>query len=112
MTGELYGTRPPEILFIERCWQLLKPGGRMAIVLPDGILGNPDLEYVHYWMMTHCCIVASIDLHADTFQPNNGTQTSVLLLQKKTDAEMRNRPIGTQKLCHTPSANRRVGRDG
>lgn len=89
MTDELYGTRPPEILFIERCWQLLKPGGRMAIVLPDGILGNPDLEYVRYWMMTHCRIIASIDLHPDTFQPNNGTQTSVLLLQKKTDAEIR-----------------------
>ena len=65
MTDELYGTRPPEILFIERCWQLLKPGGRMAIVLPDGILGNPDLEYVRYWMMTHCRIIASIDLHPD-----------------------------------------------
>ena len=40
-------------------------------------------------MMTHCRIIASIDLHPDTFQPNNGTQTSVLLLQKKTDEEMR-----------------------
>lgn len=39
--------------------------------------------------MTHCRIIASIDLHPDTFQPNNGTQTSVLLLQKKTDEEMR-----------------------
>jgi type I restriction enzyme M protein len=89
MTDELYGTRPPEILFIERCWQLLKPGGRIAIVLPDGILGNPDLEYVRYWIMTRCRIVASIDLHQDTFQPNNGTQTSVLLLQKKTANEIR-----------------------
>ena len=60
----------------------------MAIVLPDGILGNPNLEYVRYWMMTHCRIVASVDLHPDTFQPNNGTQTSILILQKKTEAEM------------------------
>ncbi|MBU4526900.1 MAG: N-6 DNA methylase [Desulfomicrobium sp.] len=88
MTDDLFGSRPPEILFIERCWQLLKPGGRMAIVLPDGILGNPDLEYVRYWLMVHCRIVASVDLHPDTFQPNNGTQTSVLLLQKKTEEEM------------------------
>lgn len=88
-TDLLQTSQPPEILFIERCWQFLKPGGRMAIVLPDGILGNPKLEYVRWWMMTHCRIVASIDLHPDTFQPRNGTQTSLLVLQRKTEAEMR-----------------------
>jgi type I restriction enzyme M protein len=88
MTGDLHGSRPPEILFIERCLQLLRPGGRMAIVLPDGILGNPELEYVRFWLMVRCRIVASVDLHPDTFQPNNGTQTSVLILQKKTEKEM------------------------
>jgi type I restriction enzyme M protein len=88
-TDILQTSQPPEILFIERCWQFLKPGGRMAIVLPDGILGNPALEYVRFWMMIHCRIVASIDLHPDTFQPRNGTQTSVLVLQRKTDDEMR-----------------------
>ncbi len=82
-------SQPPEILFIERCWQFLKPSGRMAIVLPDGILGNPALEYVRYWIITHCRVVASVDLHPDTFQPRNGTQTSILLLQRKTDDEMR-----------------------
>jgi len=87
-TDNLQTSQPPEILFIERCWQFLKPGGRMAIVLPDGILGNPALEYVRYWMMTHCRIVASVDLHPDTFQPRNGTQTSVLLLQRKTPTEI------------------------
>ncbi|MBD1943357.1 N-6 DNA methylase [Coleofasciculus sp. FACHB-712] len=87
-TEVLQGSQPPEILFIERCWQFLKPGGRMAIVLPDAILGAPGLLYVRYWMLTHCRIVASIDLHPDTFQPRNGTQTSVLLLQKKTEEEM------------------------
>lgn len=89
LTNDLFTSRPPEILFIERCWQLLKPGGRMAIVLPDGILGNPDLEYVRYWIMTYCRVVASIDLHPDTFQPNNGTQTSILVLQRKTEEEIR-----------------------
>lgn len=89
MTDDFHGSRPPEILFIERCWQFLRPGGRMAIVLPDGILGNPDLEYVRFWLMVHCRIVASVDLHPDTFQPNNGTQTSVLVLQRKTEQEMR-----------------------
>ena len=75
---------PPEILFIERCTQLLVPGGRMGIVLPDAILGSPGLGYIREWLIKNHRIVASIDLHVDTFQPRNGTQTSVLFLQKKT----------------------------
>ncbi len=91
-TEQLQTSAPPEILFIERCWQFLKPGGRMGIVLPDAILGAPGLMYVRQWMIKHCRIVASIDLHSDTFQPRNGTQTSVLILQKKTEDEI-NRDI-------------------
>jgi type I restriction enzyme M protein len=87
-TDQLQTSAPPEILFIERCWQFLKPGGRMGIVLPDAILGAPGLLYVRHWMIKHCRIVASIDLHPDTFQPRNGTQTSVLILQKKTEKEI------------------------
>lgn len=97
-TEQLQTSAPPEILFIERCWQFLKPGGRMAIVLPDAILGAPGLLYVRYWMLTHCRIIASVDLHPDTFQPRNGTQTSVLLLQKKTEAEMNQEAIQGQIL--------------
>jgi type I restriction enzyme M protein len=88
VTEQLQGSAPPEILFIERCWQFLKPNGRMGIVLPDAILGAPGLTYVRHWMIKHCRIVASIDLHPDTFQPRNGTQTSVLILQKKTEEEI------------------------
>ncbi|ARV63277.1 restriction endonuclease subunit M [Nostocales cyanobacterium HT-58-2] len=87
-TDQLQTSAPPEILFIERCWQFLKPGGRMGIVLPDVILGAPGLLYVRHWIIKHCRIVASIDLHPDTFQPRNGTQTSVLILQKKTEGEI------------------------
>jgi len=87
-TDDLQTSVPPEILFIERCWQFLRPGGRMAIVLPDAILGAPGLTYVRTWMLRHCRLVASVDLHPDTFQPRNGTQTSVLLLQRKTDEEI------------------------
>ncbi len=87
-TDKLQTSAPPEILFIERCWQFLKPGGRMGIVLPDAILGAPGLLYVRHWIIKNCRIVASIDLHPDTFQPRNGTQTSVLILQKKTEKEI------------------------
>jgi type I restriction enzyme M protein len=87
-TDQLQGSQPPEILFIERCFQFLKPGGRMAIVLPDGVLGNPQLGYVRWWILKNCRVVASIDLHPDTFQPRNGTQTSVLILQRKAADEL------------------------
>ena len=78
---------PPEQLFIERNLQFLKPGGRMAIVLPDSILGNPGLGHIRQWLIEHTKIIASVDLHMDAFQPKNGTQTSVLIVQKKSDQE-------------------------
>jgi len=89
-TDDLVTSRAPEVLFIERCWQFLKPRGRMAIVLPNSILGAPGPDYasVREWIIQHCHIIASIDLHPDTFQPNNGTQTSVLFLQRKTQEEI------------------------
>lgn len=79
-------SQPPEILFIERCVKLLKPGtGRLAIVLPDGILGSPGLGYVRQWILKHTKVLASIDLHPDTFQPDVSIQTSVLVLQRKSE---------------------------
>lgn len=88
MTDRLQSSVSPEILFVERCTQFLKPGGRMGIVLPDSILGSPGLGYIRTWLIHNHKILASIDLHADTFQPHNGTQTSVLILQKKTPEEI------------------------
>ena len=86
-TDRLQSSVPPEILFIERCIQLLIPGGRLGIVLPDSILGSPGLGYIREWLILNTRIIASLDLHADTFQPRNGTQTSVLFLQKKTQEQ-------------------------
>ena len=87
MTDKFQSSVPPEILFVERCTQFLKPGGRMGIILPDSILGSPGLGYIRTWILKNHKIIASLDLHADTFQPHNGTQTSVLILQKKLPCE-------------------------
>ena len=87
MTEKLQSSVPPEILLIERCTQFLKEKGRMAIVLPDAILGSPGLGYIREWLIHNHRIIASIDLHVDTFQPRNGTQTSVLVLEKKSLAQ-------------------------
>jgi type I restriction enzyme M protein len=89
MTEGIQKSQPPEILFIERCVKFLKPGiGRVAMVLPDGILGAPGLGYVREWILTYTHVLASIDLHPDTFQPSVSVQTSVLVLQRKTDQEI------------------------
>ena len=89
MTEAIQKSQPPEILFIERCVKFLKLGtGRLAIVLPDGILGSPGLGYVREWILTNARVLASIDLHPDTFQPSVSVQTSVLVLQRKTNEEI------------------------
>jgi type I restriction enzyme M protein len=87
-TGNQASGLPPEQLFIERCLYLLKPSGRLAIVLPDSILSNPGLVNLRRWILKKARIIASVDLPAVTFEPYTGTQTSVLLLQKKTEVEM------------------------
>lgn len=88
MEGALRNAMPPEILFIERCVQFLKPGtGKLGIVLPDGVLGNPDSEYIRYWIMSNCQVLASVDLPVETFLPRTGTQTSVLVLRRKSEQE-------------------------
>lgn len=75
---------PPEQLFIERCLDFLKPGGYLGIVLPDSILSNPGLKWIREWILEKTYIVASIDLPVETFEPHTGTQTSILILRKKT----------------------------
>ena len=88
MEGNIRTGIPPEILFIERCVQFLKPGkGKMGIVLHDGVLGNPDNEYIRYWILSNCQVLASVDLPVETFLPRTGTQTSVLILRRKSEQE-------------------------
>ena len=84
-TGQLKGSVAPEILFIERCLHWLKPGGRMGIVLPDGILGNPAAEYIRWWILRHAWVLASVDLPVETFivEANVNILTSLLFLKKK-----------------------------
>ncbi len=78
----------PEVLFVERCIKFLKPGtGKCGIVLPDSILSNPGYAYVRYWILQNCQVLASVDLPVETFLPRTGTQTSVLILRRKSDQE-------------------------
>jgi type I restriction enzyme M protein len=79
----LHNNQSTEILFIERCLDLLREGGRMAIVLPNGNFENPSLEYLRYYIKLKTKILAIINLPQETFIPyGTGVKTSILFLQK------------------------------
>ena len=71
-----------DILFIERNLDFLKPGGRMAIVLPQGRFNNTSDKYIREFIAERGRILAVIGLHGNTFKPHTGTKTSVLFMQK------------------------------
>lgn len=76
---------PAEILFVERCLQLLREGGRMGIVLPNGHFENPSLEYLRYFIKQKAKILGIVNLPQETFIPyGTGVKTSLLFLQKET----------------------------
>lgn len=72
----------PEILFLERCLDWLKPGGRLGIVLPKGFLDNVTYEAYRYWLLENYELNAVVTLHKDTFQPDTGVRTCVLFITK------------------------------
>lgn len=74
-----------DILFIERNLQFLKPGGRMAVVLPQGRFNNASDKSLREFIAEHCRILAVVGLHGNVFKPHTGTKTSVLFVQKWND---------------------------
>lgn len=74
-----------DILFIERNLNFLKPGGRMAIVLPQGRFNNSTDKTIRDYIAERARIIAVVGLHGNTFKPHTGTKTSVLFVQKWND---------------------------
>lgn len=74
-----------DILFIERNLDFLKPGGRMAIVLPQGRFNNSSDKDIREYIADKCRILAVVGLHGNVFKPHTGTKTSVLIVQKWDD---------------------------
>ena len=71
-----------DILFIERNLDFLAPGGRMAIVLPQGRFNNSTDRHIRDYIAKRARILAVVGLHGNTFKPHTGTKTSVLFVQK------------------------------
>lgn len=83
--GKLESAVGRDLLFIERNLDFLKPGGRTAIVLPQGRFNNSSDQRVREFIAERCRILAVVDLHGNTFKPHTGTKTSVIFLQKWND---------------------------
>lgn len=81
-TSKIVDKRPPQILFIERCIELLKIGGRMGIVLPEGVFGNHSERYIWEYIHSVASVKGVVSLAQETFQPSTHTKTSILFLEK------------------------------
>ena len=97
-TGNLnIGGIPPEVLFIERALQWVKPGTwRVGILLPDGVLGNPGDEDIRWWILRHCEVLASVDLPVEPFKVTvkeyglTPALPSLLVLRRRSQEELIN----------------------
>jgi type I restriction enzyme M protein len=83
-TQKLLKKQAPQILFIERCLKFLKPGGKLAIVLPDGILGGAKIGYVPNFIKANFEVIASVDCPIEAFSPNTTTKVHLLILKRRT----------------------------
>lgn len=77
-----------DVLFIERILKMLKPGGRAAIVLPQGKFNNSYLAFIREWILRKARLLAVMGLHPNTFKPHTGTKTSVLFVQKYSQEQL------------------------
>lgn len=77
-----------EVLFIERCLNLLKPGGRMGIVLPEGVLNNSNLQKVREFVESRAKILLIVSIPQDVFMASGATvKPSLLFFKKFTEKE-------------------------
>lgn len=80
--GDLTDKQPPQLLFIERCFEMLKPGGRMGIVLLESIFGMPKYQYIVDFIRKKAKILAIVTLPEDLFQPHTHAKCCVMICQK------------------------------
>jgi type I restriction enzyme M protein len=82
ITEQILPNQAPQVLFLERCLQFLKPGGKLAIVLPDGVFGNPSDKPIIEFIFQQAKVLAIVSLSHEAFMPGTHTKTSVLFLEK------------------------------
>lgn len=101
------GRNERDVLFLERCLDLLRPGGRLAIVLPHNKFGAKGFAYVREWLLPRAQVVAVVGLHRSTFQPHTAQKASVLFARKR---ERRKQAPHAEKVFFAVSE--KAGKDG
>ena len=76
-----------DILFIERCTEMIKVDGKIIIILPYSVFGSKNLKYVRQWMFKNLQILGIISLPRETFMPYTHQKANILLARKKTDSD-------------------------
>lgn len=109
-TEKLKKQEEPQVLFVERCLSFLKEGGRMAMVLPSGILGNEQESYLRQYIQETGNLFAIVELPFETFSPNVTINTSVLFVQKGR-SNKKNIFISINKYCGHDKKGRSTEKD-
>ncbi|MFG1614514.1 restriction endonuclease subunit M [Nonomuraea wenchangensis] len=117
-TTKLHDKQPPQIIFLERCLQLLKLGGRLGIVLPESLLGMPTHEYVIQFLRNRAKLRGVIALPEELFKTSGkgGTHAKVcvLLIENTPPAPGESWPVfmADAKWCgHDSRANPTIRKD-
>ena len=76
-----------DALFLERCIELLKPGGRLAIVLPENKLGSEMWTHLRKWLISKTRVLAVVSLPRAVFMPHTSQKTSILFAQKRSNRD-------------------------
>ena len=84
-TEKLQTDQTPQVLFIERCLELLAPGGRLGIVAPESMFCNPSHKYIMNYVEQHARIDAVISMPENLFQPHTHAKTCVVMMTKFAD---------------------------
>ncbi|MGB2709920.1 MAG: N-6 DNA methylase [Conexibacter sp.] len=107
----LVEAQDPQVLFLELCVKALRPGGRLGIVLPEGLFGNRKTGYIWDWLRARGAVDALLDCPRTTFQPGTDTKTNVLFFRKEAAAAKAAVPVAVALNCghdrrgRTTSAN-------
>lgn len=110
-SNKLKEQEEPQVLFIERCLDLLKDGGKMAMVLPSGILGNEQEEYLRQYILEKGNLFAIVELPFETFSPNVSINTSVLFIQKGNKTPKKDIFISINEYCGHDKKGRPTDKD-
>jgi type I restriction enzyme M protein len=91
---KLQDSQPPQILFVERCLQMLAPGGRMGVIVPESMFSNPGHRYIVQQICSIARILAVVSTPEELFQPYTHAKTCVVLIEKKSP----NTPTGDHEI--------------